>query len=143
MDATNPAVKLCSAGMQAEGEGRPADAKALFEQAWQQSRDDYEACIAAHYLARQQSTVSKEYEWNRVALERAERVADGRVAAFFPSLHLNLAHSFEKLGRLNEAREYYGRAAAGLDVLGDSPYARLVRAGVTAGQARTSAESTT
>lgn len=143
MDANNPAVKLCSAGMQAEGEGRQAEAKALFEQAWHESRDDYEACIAAHYVARHQPTVAEEFEWNRLALERAERVGDDRVAGFFPSLHLNLGNSFEKLGRLDEARDHYGRAAAGLHLLGESPYARLVRAGVTAGQARTSTESTT
>jgi hypothetical protein len=143
VDANNPAVKLCSAGMQAEGEGRHADAKALFEQAWHESRDDYEACIAAHYVARHQPTVAEEFEWNRLALERAERVDDDRVSGFFPSLHLNLAHSFEKLGRLDEARDYYGRAAAGLHLLGESPYARLVRTGVMAGQARTSTESTT
>jgi hypothetical protein len=38
MDADNPIVTLCAAGMTAEAEGRPGDAKALFEQAWEASR---------------------------------------------------------------------------------------------------------
>jgi hypothetical protein len=58
MDPNNPVVRLCAAGMAAEGEGRPADAKALFEQAWAESRDDFEACIAAHYVARHQATAA-------------------------------------------------------------------------------------
>ena len=80
MDPNNPVVQLCAAGMQAESEGRSADAKALFEQAWSESRDDFEACIAAHYVARHQPTPDDELDWNRKALERAELVGDDRVA---------------------------------------------------------------
>jgi len=47
VDPNNPVVKLCAAGMAAEGEGRRDDARVSFEQAWAQSRDDFEACIAA------------------------------------------------------------------------------------------------
>jgi hypothetical protein len=139
MDPNNPVVKLCAAGMAAEGEGRSADAKALFEQAWAESRDDFEACIAAHYVARHQTTTEAEFDWNRQALERADRVADDRVHAFYPSLYLNLAHSLEKLGRTVEACELYAAAAVRLDGQPDTPYTQLIRSGVTAGQKRTCA----
>jgi tetratricopeptide (TPR) repeat protein len=137
MDPNNPVVKLCAAGMAAEGEGRSADAKALFEQAFAESRDDFEACIAAHYVARHQTTVEDELEWNSRALERANLVDDERVQGFYPSLYLNLAHSLEKMGRTGEACELYGTAAARLEGQPDSPYTQLVRSRISAGRQRT------
>lgn len=49
-------VQLCIEGSRAEFEGRPAEAHALYLQAWEAAADDYEACIAAHYMARHQVT---------------------------------------------------------------------------------------
>jgi len=137
MDPNNPVVKLCAAGMAAEGEGRRDDARASFEQAWAESRDDFEACIAAHYVARHQATPAAELEWNRTALERANRVGDARVTGFYPSLHLNLAHSLEKLGETGEACTHYIRGDELAAALPDDPYARLVRSGTAAGRLRT------
>jgi hypothetical protein len=137
MDPNNPVVKLCAAGMAAEGEGRRTDAKALFEQAWAARSDDFEACIAAHYVARHQETPEAELAWNREALMRADAVADERVRDFYPSLYLNLAHSLERLGHTASAYEHYTLAAARLTDLAASPYAGLVRTGVTAGLKRT------
>jgi len=138
MDPNNPVVKLCAAGMAAEGEGRRADAKVLFEQAWAARTDDFEACIAAHYVARHQETLDAELAWNREALTRANAAADDRVGGFYPSLYLNLAHSLEQLGHIATAHEHYSLAAARLKDLPDSPYADLIRTGVTAGLGRTS-----
>jgi tetratricopeptide (TPR) repeat protein len=137
MDPNNPVVKLCAAGMAAEAEGRKDDAKALFERAWETSRDDFEACVAAHYVARHRATPEDELEWNRLALERADRVGDERVEAFYASLYLNFAHSLEKLGRAAEACSQYARAADELERLPQGPYADLVRSGVAAGRRRT------
>ena len=137
MDPDNPVVKLCAAGMAAEGEGRRDDARTLFEQAWAVSRDDYEACIAAHYVARHQTTPEATFEWNRRALAKADAAADDRVRAFYPSLYLNYAHSLETLGRADEACRYYSLAAATLDELPPGGYTELVRSGVTAGLKRT------
>jgi tetratricopeptide (TPR) repeat protein len=136
MDPNNPVVRLCAAGMAAEVEGRAADAKALFEQAWAESRDDFDACIAAHYVARHQAAAEAELEWNARALERADLVGDGRVRSFYPSLYLNLAHSLEKVGRSAEACELYATAAARLEGEPDTPYTQLVRSGITAGRKR-------
>jgi tetratricopeptide (TPR) repeat protein len=136
MDPNNPVVKLCAAGIAAEGQGHKDEAKALFERAWETSQDDYEACIAAHYVARHQETLEAELDWNEEALKCAESVGDERVRGFYPSLYLNFAHSLEKLGRKAEARDYYERAAAELANLPDTPYTRLVRMGVAAGSER-------
>lgn len=56
MEPDNVVVKLCVLGMQAEGEGDAERAGRLFGEAWEAAQDDYEACIAAHYVARHQAT---------------------------------------------------------------------------------------
>ena len=140
MDADNAIVKLCAAGMAAEAEGRRADARELFRQAWDESQDDYEACIAAHYLARHQLTPLGAFEWNERALHHAEAVDDERVRMFFPSLYLNYAHSLEQLGRVHEACSFYGLAAAALEDLPPGGYAQLVSSGIAAGKRRTCGE---
>jgi YD repeat-containing protein len=75
MDPNNPAVKLCMEGMQAEAEGKNGAALRLFTQAWEASRDDFEACVAAHYLARQQTTPQDVLRWNQEALNGAYGMA--------------------------------------------------------------------
>jgi hypothetical protein len=40
--------------MECEGRGRFEDAAQLFLSAWNESTDDFERCIAAHYVARHQ-----------------------------------------------------------------------------------------
>jgi tetratricopeptide (TPR) repeat protein len=137
MDPNNAVVKLCAAGMAAEAEGRNDEAQALFERAWEASCDDFEACVAAHYVARHQATPAEELAWNQIALERADRVGDARVQTLYASLRLNLGHSLEKLGRSAEACAQYTRAAIELERLPEGPYARLVRVGIAAGKRRT------
>lgn len=87
------------------------DARALYQQAWDLHADDYEACIAAHYMARFQDTPEETLNWNQIALKRANAVNDERVAEFYPSLYLNLGQSHEALGNLDEAKMYYDLAA--------------------------------
>jgi hypothetical protein len=62
IDPTNPVVALCAEGMAREGE--PAVAKRLFEEARSSRTDDFEAAIAAHYLARHQPTPADTLHWN-------------------------------------------------------------------------------
>ena len=112
MDVENPVVKLCVAGARAEFEGRIEDAVELYRQAWEAARDDYEACIAAHYCARHKADPHEALRWNRVARERARAVGDERVQDFFPSLYLNMGQSYERLENEAEARRFYELAAA-------------------------------
>ncbi len=101
LDPNNPVVKLCIEGMQAEFQGNITEAQALFKRAWDQSSDDFESCIAAHYLARHQESAQDGLAWNEEAVRRAEACGDERVAEFFPSLYLNLGYSHEVLGQFN------------------------------------------
>lgn len=111
MDIDNPVIKLCIEGTRAEFQRRIEDAYALYRQAWEISRDDYEKCIAAHYLARYQESIQETLYWNQEALNRANAVADERVREFYPSLYLNLGHSYEMVGNQAEAQRYYNLAA--------------------------------
>jgi hypothetical protein len=111
MDLNNPVVKLCAEGTRAEFEGRHDDARILYMQAWEASQDDFEACVAAHYVARYQESPQDRLRWNQEALLRAAAVGDERVCSFYPSLYLNMGHSFEVIGNMAEAKRYYELAA--------------------------------
>jgi len=111
MDITNPIIQLCIAGSRAEFEQRIEDARALYQQAWNMHRDHYEACVAAHYVARFQDSPEETLRWNELALEHACAVKDERVEQFYPSLYLNLGSAHENLGNLEEAQRYYELAA--------------------------------
>jgi len=111
MDINNPVIQLCIQGAQAEFEHRIDDARALYQQAWDLHADDYEACIAAHYMARFQETPEDILYWNQVALEHANDVGDDRVQDFYPSLYLNLGRSHEILENEEDAQKFYALAA--------------------------------
>ena len=111
MDIKNPIIQLCLEGSRAEFERRLDDARLLYQRAWDARTDDYEACIAAHYLARFQDSAEACLRWNQVALDYADKVKDERVKEFYPSLYLCLGRSHEVLGDLIKAQRYYHLAA--------------------------------
>ena len=117
MDIGNPVIQLCLEGTRAEFEHKKEEARAFYQQAWNIHTDDYEACIAAHYLARFQKTAEDTLQWNLTAVEHAIAVTDfflnngESVESFLPSLYLNLGHSYETLGNNAEAQKYYQLAA--------------------------------
>ncbi len=111
IDLDNPVIQLCLAGTQAEFEGRLDAARSAYRQAWDLAHDDYEACVAAHYVARLQADPKVTLHWNQVALARAETVDDERVRSFYPSLYLNLGQSYEVMSNQTEAEKFYALAA--------------------------------
>jgi tetratricopeptide (TPR) repeat protein len=111
MELDNPVIKLCIEGTQAEFKGQIDEACSLYRQAWEAVQDDFDACVAAHYVARHQDDPEEKLYWNQVSLDKANAVADRRVQEFYPSLFLNMGHSYELLGRADEARRYYDLAA--------------------------------
>ena len=54
VDTNNHVIKLCIEGTQAEFRGQIDLARGFYQQAWESAQDDYEACIAAHYVAQHQ-----------------------------------------------------------------------------------------
>ncbi|WP_285560338.1 hypothetical protein [Actinoplanes regularis] len=136
MDLDNPVLKLCQEGMRAEVEGRLPDARALFEQAWAARTDDYDACVAAHYLARRQDDPAAILHWNQESLRHADAVGDERVAAFYPSLLVGVATAHEQLGDVAAACASFERAAEYAGALPADAYGDQLRAAVADGLRR-------
>ena len=111
LPGSSPVVQLCVEGTRAEFAGRLAEAAALYRRAWETASGDYEACIAAHYVARVQTTVEDALRWNEEALRRADASGDARVRDFYPSLYLCLGRSYEEVGDSARSRRYYDLAA--------------------------------
>lgn len=115
MNLDNAVSKLCTEGTRAEFERRDEEARALYERAWEAVTNDYEACIAAHYVARVQDSPRETLRWNEEALARAkiaQASGDERVKAFFPSLYLSLGKAHETLADEEQAQHFYDLAEA-------------------------------
>ena len=136
MDPNNAVVKLCAQGMEEESKGNAQEAARLFEQAWTKSTNDFERCIAAHYVARHQSSPPLALHWNQEAMDCANRIADGSVADFLPSLYLNLGKSHEDLGDAKRAGELYQCAADRVGYLATGAYRDIVEDGIRRGLQR-------
>src|SRR5690242_13741909 len=76
MDPDNPVVRLCVKGMECEFAGDFDGAAQAFQTAWDQSTDDFERCIAAHYVARHQKTPAGTLAWNEKSLHHASAVGE-------------------------------------------------------------------
>ena len=126
-DLDNPVVALCVAGMRVDG--TPKEARALFERAWSVRRNDYEASIAAHFLARHQETPDEALAWNVVAVRHAEAVPDA-AAELMASLYLNLGDSYVATAQRELAMAAAERASAHLPALPPSGYRAFVEMGI-------------
>ena len=111
MDLNNNVIKLCIEGTRAEFGHRLEEAHTLYKQAWEARTNDYDACIAAHYVARFQDSAEESLHWNELALKHAKAVDDERVKEFYPSLYLSLGRSYELVENPSEAHRYYELAA--------------------------------
>jgi hypothetical protein len=97
--------------------------------------DPLHRCTLAHYLADTQDDPEDELAWDLRALSAAEEeVAGGGappgVRGFLPSLHLNLAADYVKLGRDEAARSHLRRARETAGALARDGYGEGVRAAI-------------
>ncbi|MFC8420166.1 hypothetical protein ACFUN7_04615 [Streptomyces sp. NPDC057236] len=101
--------------------------------------DPLHRCTLAHYLADTQDDPEDELAWDLRALTAAEEVADDRVGgygespavrALYPSLQLNLAADYARLGRPDAARTHLHRARGAARTLADDRYGEGVRAAI-------------
>lgn len=109
--SSRPSVVLCAAGIQAEFERRVDDARQLYAQAWDAATDDYERCVAAHFVGHLEADATEALRWHLVALDHARRADAERVADFLPSLYVNLGRAYELTGDAALAERYYALAA--------------------------------
>jgi len=83
-------------------------------------------CTLAHYLADTQDDPSDELAWDLRALTAAQE-SPGAVRSLYPSLHLNLAADYERLGRPDAARTHLRAARVAARGLGEDGYSSGVR----------------
>jgi tetratricopeptide (TPR) repeat protein len=135
-DPSNPVVQLSVKGIETENSGDLEKANALYREAWQLANYDLEFMTAAHYLARVQSDPGESLRWNWMALEYASKTEDQDISSIYPSLYLNVAKSYEDLGNLQEAYDYYLLAHHCADDLPDDGYGSMIRKGIGTGPER-------
>ncbi|MFD3508891.1 hypothetical protein [Nocardia sp. NPDC058666] len=102
--------------------------------------DPLHRCTLAHYAADTFDDPAEALVWDIRALDAAEALTDTRlddhhaglqVAGFYPSLHLNLADNFRRLGSFAAATRHIDAARACLHVLPDDAYGSMIRRAVT------------
>ncbi len=137
LDSNNKIVQLCARGMELEAV-QPDAAKDLFMQAWNDSSDDHEKCIAAHYLARHQMLTQDKLHWDKTAIEFALKTDDKRIKLYYPSLYLNIAKCYEDLEDYDNAKINYQKALLYENDLPANGYGEMIKAGIRNGIARVS-----
>ena len=124
-------------------QGQRDAARDLFTQLWAdiggEEGDPLHVCVLAHSMADTQDDPHQELVWDLRALAAADRIKDDRAAAaevtlpvagLYPSLHLNLADGYRKLGHRDQARVHLQQARETIEILGDDDYGRLIREGL-------------
>jgi hypothetical protein len=115
--------------------GQRTAARRVFAEVWNEigpAGDPFHRCALAHSMADVQDDAAEELAWNLRALEAADEITGERareigVAAYYPSLHLDLGDVYRRLGDPRRAREHLARGRAALGDLADDGYAQMVR----------------
>ena len=122
--------------------GDRAGGRQALEAVWARIADDPDPvhqCVLAHHMADAQDDLAEELAWDLRALDAALRctVVDWgldqkglSIALFMPSLQVNLAEDYFKLGDLARSREHLASARGCVDALADDAYGQLIRRGI-------------
>jgi predicted negative regulator of RcsB-dependent stress response len=115
VDPSNPVIAAIGRGTAAETTGDIDAARQAYEQAWQAATDDFERCVAAHYVPRTIDDPEERLQWNEDALRFADAVDDERVAGFYPSLHASVGMCRLTLGDVAGASRAFEAAMESID----------------------------
>jgi len=135
IDPANKIVQLCAMGLELEAT-KPEEAKAMFMQAWNASSNDLEKCIAAHYVARHQSSTEEKLQWDKTALEFALKIDGSYIKSYYPSLYLNIAKCYEDMNDRDNASVNYQNALNYENNLPEDGYGQMIRSGIRKAIAR-------
>src|SRR3954447_4872471 len=140
--APDPTMARVAEAMELGQQGRPAEARELFAAIWADlgpDGDPLHRVAVAHAMADLQDDPHDELAWDLRALEAVEGLSDERaaaagvtspVAAFYPSLHLNLGEDYRKLGDPEAARRHLDLGLAAAGTLPDDGYGAMIRGGL-------------
>lgn len=138
-DATMEAIARAVAQARS---GDPAPARRTLLDLWTRlgaTGDPLHRCSLAHHLADLHADPAEALAWDVRALDAADAVTGQRarqhdpglrIAGFYPSLHLNLADDYRRLGSFEAAARHIEAARTHAPSLSDDPYGRLVRRAV-------------
>ncbi|MFI7524850.1 hypothetical protein [Nocardia salmonicida] len=155
MTTTDPIMTRISQGVSDFRTGDPDRARATLLAVWADigpAGDPLHRCTLAHYLADAYDDPAEALVWDVRALDAADALTDARlndhhaglqVAGFYPSLHLNLADNFRRLGAFPAAARHLEAARERLGVLPDDDYGALIRGACTGVAEAIAAEDTT
>jgi hypothetical protein len=138
----DPVINRIGEGIALNQQGEREAARRLFTAIWDDigpGGDPLHRCALAHSMADTQDDPHDELRWDLRALEAAELITDERaaeagvafpVAAFYPSLHLNLGDVYRRIGEPGRARHHLDAGRAAVGALGDDGYAAMIRGGL-------------
>jgi len=101
--------------------------------------DPLHRCTLAHSMADLYEDAAQALAWDVRALDAADAATDERVqahhaglelAGFYPSLHLNLADGYRRLGSFEAAQAHIDAAEQAAPALPGGPYGDLVRSAI-------------
>lgn len=139
---SDPVMERIGAAIGLSRRDEREQARELFAAIWADigpDGDPFHRCTLSHYAADVQPDPQDELMWDLRALAAADELTDERAQAyhaslsvrgFYPSLHLNLAEDYRKLGNVGRARQELELARGGLDALADDGYGSNVRVGI-------------
>lgn len=133
-DPRNHIVKLCINGMVLEESGKHDEAAKLFQQAWNESSNDFEKFLSAWFISRNEKANAGKLQWTEIALQLAIKLNDDSVKAAFPSLYTNLAKFYEESGDSANAKKNYELSTSFTDIPSDEgPFYHGTRADLQVG----------
>jgi len=128
------AIQLALTGQSEIARGRLAELWAALP-----PDDFFHRCVIAHYMADIQTDPTAELHWDQLALDAAlaaspesfdGHIPDVTLDTFLPSLHLNLASSYERTLTVDLARRHAGLALDAAAFLPATPLGEATRAAI-------------
>lgn len=138
----DPITAEMTAAIQLLRGGDRACGRRALEAVWAQiahDPDPFQECVLAHHMADAQDDLAEELAWDVRSLDAALRCTDADAARhqagltmglFLPSVYVNLAEDYFKLGDMARSREHLDLARGVVGNLADDAYGQLIRGGV-------------
>ncbi|MBJ7906113.1 hypothetical protein IF655_22740 [Streptomyces sp. DSM 110735] len=142
MTTHDPTMEAIGAAVTEGRTGYPASARQRLLDLWSTTGpagDPLHRCTLTHYLADLYDDPAQALAWDIRALDAAESLTERRVqahdtdlqlAAFYPSLHLNLADNYRRLGSFTAATEHIDAARHHAPHLPEDGYGDLLRTAI-------------
>ncbi|MFC7327890.1 hypothetical protein [Marinactinospora rubrisoli] len=142
MTDEDPTMRRIADAITLHRDGDAAGARQRFAEIWADispDGDTFHQCVLAHYMADLQDDLRDELVWDLRALAAADASSDDRVKrydssldlrGFYPSLYVNLADDYHRLGDHAKARAHLDQAEAHADTLRNDGYGDTIRSAI-------------